>query len=115
MIAPNIFKPRNDWNVIQLSTKKYNSEDYPELESILRDVSIKEKIPIDMLKSLSHVRKVADARHIYFKRAKELTGNTNEKIGSIVNRDHSTVTHGIKNINNIKELKKRYEYYFNKS
>ena len=112
-LAPNIFRPRNDWNIVVLNSMKYVNSTSPELDVILREICNKEKLPIDILKSNCKVRKVTEARQFYYKRARELTGKTFSEIGKVVNRNHATVLNGIRVVNDIGELKKRYNSYFN--
>jgi chromosomal replication initiator protein len=83
------------------------------LNVILNDVSHKTNIPVELMKLKSRGRPIVEARQIYFKRAKEITKCSLAAIGLLVNRDHSTVIHGICTVNNVRELSKRYDEYFN--
>ena len=49
-------------------------------------------------------RELSDARHIYFYIAKKNTSKTLVDIGEVLNRNHATVIHAIKKVNNIPEL-----------
>jgi chromosomal replication initiator protein len=82
------------------------------LERILSDVSNKSGISEETLKSKTRIREVAEARQIYFKRASQITKLSLAAIGKFVNRDHATVIHGIKAVNNIRELRQKYSEYF---
>lgn len=83
-----------------------------ELERIFAFVCRKQKIDPAIAKRKSRKREIVVARNLYFKRAKERTGKSLNKIGSVVGQDHATVLHGIKNVNNIRELSRRYDEIF---
>ena len=82
------------------------------LITILNYVSDKTKIPIEALQSKFKGREVADARYVYFRRAKKCTKESLFKIGGLVNRDHATVLHGIKEAENTKPVIELYEKCF---
>jgi molybdopterin converting factor small subunit len=84
-----------------------------ELFGILTEVSRKSRITISDLKGDTRKRVVSEARQLYFKRAKELTKESLKDIGLMVNRDHSTVLHGINLVNSTAYLMERYDCYFN--
>ena len=85
-----------------------------ELINLLRNISAVTDVSIEDLKSKKRHRYITDVRHVYFAMAKEIrvksiTGtHTLAKIGSVVNRDHASVLHGIKNINNVYQLQQLY-------
>lgn len=83
------------------------------LERILYEVSKLTGIPVEYFRSKTRQRNICEARQIYFKRAREMTCKTLYEIGALVNRDHATVMNGIKIVNDVKELRERYELYFN--
>ena len=113
MVNPNIFRPRNDWNIIVLKSVKYNLSGNTSLASILLEVSRKSKITLERLLSGSREREIVEARQIYFKRARETTNISYRLIGALVGLDHATVLHGVRNVDNVKELSIRYNLYFN--
>lgn len=82
------------------------------LEGILSEVSGKANIPVETLKMKTRKREIVEARQIYFKRAKRETSFSLASIGALVGKDHATVLHGIKTVNNVKELSERYYDYF---
>ena len=84
------------------------------LTTILYRVSEQTKIPIESLKSRGRHHETADARFVYFRRARECTKNSLTRIGWLVNRDHATVLHGIKEANNTRQVVKLYEECFGK-
>jgi len=83
------------------------------LIEIMKDVCKKCEISIIVVQSKSRKREIVEARHFYFKRAKELTKASFEAIGKEAgNRDHATVMHGIKTVNTIFELQTKYWVLF---
>lgn len=82
------------------------------LEGLLFVVSKKSDIPIEALKRKTRKREIVESRQIYFKAAKQMTKSSLSAIGRLVRLDHSTVIHGIKVVNNVKELSERYYEYF---
>ena len=85
---------------------------YAGLGSILLEVSNVMQVPIELLKSRARDNDVVIARQFYFKRAKLFTKASLSKIGAIVNRDHATVIHGIKVVNECPTIRERYEEFF---
>lgn len=83
-----------------------------ELELILIDLCEKTKIPAVAIRSKMHDREISEVRQMFFKRAKELTNAPLSKIGRFINRDHATVSYGIKQVDRITSLKRRYNEYF---
>lgn len=86
------------------------------LYDILKDVSSKSGIPIAVLKGemlwegKKRKREVVEARQFYFTRARDKTKCSLERIGLLVGKDHATVLHGIKTVNNA--LLREYEIFF---
>jgi chromosomal replication initiation ATPase DnaA len=54
-------------------------------------------------------REVSDARFVFFKVARENTKCSTSEIGRYVNRDHATVLNGIKQLDEIDEIKQMYK------
>jgi len=54
-------------------------------------------------------RDVVEARHLFFALATTHGNNSHEVIGEKINRDHSTVSFGIKNVHHIPDLIKKFE------
>ena len=80
-------------------------------EDILYDVSKKTKICMDDLRSKSRKREIADARLIYFKRAREELGKkySYASIGAEVGgRNHATAMHGEIEATNNNTVSERY-------
>jgi len=79
------------------------------LEDVLKDISEKTHISVELIKSKSRVREIAEARMFYFVRAKMLLPMYSlKKIGGLVNRTHCTVMWGIDQVNEIPSLRKKY-------
>jgi hypothetical protein len=117
MIHPNIFKPkgnsnifhpRNDWQLISLKAKKFEIS----LNEIIDYICKRERISKERFTSKSRKREIVEARQLYFKRAREVTRNSLYTIGITVGKDHATVLHGIKTIDNVRELTEKYNIYF---
>ncbi len=87
-----------------------------EIDCILDNVSSKSGISLEVLKGevsyngMFRKREVVQYRQFYFKYAKEHTKRSLADIGELVNKDHATVLHGIKTVNNC--LLKEYEVFF---
>lgn len=118
--SPNIFKPRrqgifqprNDWNVRSLNCKGKTAIVTP-LDIILNNITYKMNVTIEQAKGKSRKQEVVQCRQMFFKNAKETTNASLAKIGKLVNRDHATVLHGIKTVDNDYELSCLYAKMFN--
>ena len=111
MVHPNIFKPRNNWNVIAFNCKKYSSVS---LDRIIGEILEKTNLTRDEFVSKSRKREYVEARQLYFYRARKLTTYSLEKIGSKVNNgDHATVLYGIRQVAIVPSLKQKYNEVFN--
>lgn len=82
------------------------------LASILKYISEKVEIPVDILKMKTRKREIVEARQFYFKEAKKQTNHSLAKIGAFVGKDHATVIHGIKTVNDVREVREKYEELF---
>lgn len=89
-----------------------------DLSYALNCVSNKTKIPINRILSRTRKREVCEARQFYFKWAREHVKDefgfimSFDMIGKFICRDHATVMHGIKTVNDVKELREKYEELF---
>jgi hypothetical protein len=111
------FVPTHNWEVRLMNIKKFIKSPFDlgdSLDSIFKQVCHKANLSIDVVKSKTRKRSIVEARQIYFKRAREITKKSLWEIGAYLNKDHSTVLHGIKTINSVPELKNRYDKYFPK-
>jgi len=97
MIAPNIFKPRNDWNVITFRCKKTPDSFVNKLKGI---IEMETGIDI-MAKTRYRGRKHVEARQLFTTFMMRHTKRTLENIGEMVNRDHATVLHSAKTVSNL--------------
>lgn len=64
-------------------------------------------IPLEVIKSNSNERGLVDKRHIICYWMYQYTRVSTSKIGLIINRDHTTVIHGRKKIQNLIDSKNR--------
>jgi len=100
-----------------LFSKEINIEintDHPlSLYGILVQISELSKIPLELLKAKTRKCEIVEPRQLYFKRAKEVTNYSLTAIGSLVGKDHATVIHGVRKVNNDDYLSKLYDAYFN--
>ena len=79
------------------------------LTDILYDVCKKVRISHNTLCNTTKTRDIVEARYIYFYRARKLTNASYERIGRLVNRDHSTVIYGIKQVDDVREIREKYD------
>jgi hypothetical protein len=79
---------------------------------VLLDVCNKTGLTPEALKGKTRKREVVDARHVYFRRCREVTKASLSEIGSVVYRDHSTVLHGINEARNNNVVKALYERFY---
>ena len=68
------------------------------LQSILQIISEYYGVSENLIKSKSRKDEVVKARHAYFYIAYKTSGKGLAEIGKLVNRDHTTVIHGIRKI-----------------
>ena len=85
----------NDW--VQRELEKWNIRKSEKItfKIIMREVAIKHRIPVTSLKINSRSRPLVDARQECFYRLRHELNMTMHQIGTALNRDHSTVMHGI--------------------
>lgn len=69
-------------------------------------------MPVDMMKSKTRKREIVQARQIAMFFAKNLTKSSLATIGAMVGgKDHATVLHACKTVNNLLETDKRFKMY----
>ena len=86
----------------QLNLSQLNEEKLVSIESITKTVASYFKITLGDIKGKSRKKEVALARHISMFMSHKILKKTLEEIGEFFdNRDHSTVIHGIKKIQNL--------------
>ena len=112
----NIFVARNNWHLKAMQCRKCSQQTYTEyqLEKIMNDVIQKTMVSKEEFISKVRKRDLVEARQMYFKRARDMTKASLEQIGSMVTTgDHANVMHGIKQVNTIPSLKRKYDEIFN--
>jgi len=77
-------------------------------ESMLEKVCGEMGVSVEGAKSKSHKREFAEARMIFFKLAYETKPFNISMIGRTANRSHCAVYDGIKNVEDVRELKEKY-------
>ena len=80
--------------IVDEVTHLYVSSKGISLERILGEVSTVFKIEVEVLKGKSSEKTVSLPRQIYFHLARQLTDESVESIGQMVNRSHSSVLYG---------------------
>lgn len=86
----------------QLNLSPFHEEKLVSIESITKTVAAYFKITLGDIKGKSRKKEVALARHISMFMSHKILKKTLEEIGEFFdNRDHSTVIHGIKKIQNL--------------
>jgi len=75
--------------------------------------TVKDKTGLN-LKNPTRKREYAEARYIYFYLCREYAtdGKSLEKIGSTVNKDHSTVLHGLRYCKDQLDVSKEFKYLY---
>ena len=69
-------------------------------------------MPIDLIKSKTRKREIVQARQLTMYFAKQLTKNSLATIGAQCgNKDHATVLHACRTVNNLAETDKRFRTY----
>lgn len=91
------------------NTKRDISIDY--IQKVVCDYF---NMPVDLISSKTRKREIVQARQIAMFFAKSLTKNSLATIGSqIGGKDHATVLHACKTVNNLIETDKRFKVYIN--
>ncbi|SFL09747.1 dnaA protein helix-turn-helix [Porphyromonadaceae bacterium KHP3R9] len=75
---------------------------------MITEVSAKTGISVDNLLGRSRVYKIVIVRQLYYKLLREKKGLLVEGIGRLCDRDHSTISNGIKHANDLLETKDEY-------
>jgi len=99
LVYSNIFTPRNDWSIISMRCKKADND--PMVNKI-RSLIIKE-YGVDITEKRRYRgRKYVIGRQLFAVLMVRHTKKNYEDIGKLIgDRDHSTVTHSMKSINNL--------------
>jgi chromosomal replication initiator protein len=111
-LAPNIFKPRNDWGLIAL---KHNRNIKP-YKVFIQDISnvIKNEIGVSPLDDVDYRgRNYVLARQLLMVMLLRYTTKNQSAIGKIAGgKDHATVIHARRAINNLCETDKKFNEQF---
>lgn len=75
---------------------------------ILRDVSRRTGIPLNLLTSKTRKREVVDARFVYFIRCRNITKASLASIGLPVGKDYASVLHGVREANKTPQVIELY-------
>ena len=67
-------------------------------------------IPVEIRDSKSRKRELVNSRQVAMFYLKENTNETLNKIGNYFNRDHATVLHAIKTVNNLSDTDKKFRH-----
>jgi chromosomal replication initiation ATPase DnaA len=71
------------------------------------------EVKLDAVKTKCRQRDLVDARFMFYMLAKKVKPRaSNQQIASVVNRDHSSVNHGVKMVQSEPTLKKMFEKMF---
>jgi chromosomal replication initiation ATPase DnaA len=108
MIAPNIFQPRNNWNISVFRCKKTDNSLQERIFKI-----IKEETGMDVKVNTSYRGgRENQARQLFMAMMVRHTKGTQSNIGKIIGKDHSTVVHAIKTVNNLCDTDKDYRLMY---
>jgi hypothetical protein len=112
MIAPNIFAPRNNWNVVALRCRKYrNINSFEnELARIIKDETGIHPFENNVYRG----GRYAQARQLLVTFMVDYTNKTLSTIGKLINKDHATVMHSVKSIHNMYDTDKRFRAMYDR-
>lgn len=83
-----------------------------ELEPILSEICRALKLQPGQLKSISRRRDVVDARHIYYRRAREMTSLPYYAIANYIGKNHATAIYGERQAYDVKEIDEKYRMIY---
>jgi len=78
-------------------------------ERLLQKVCDASGVPVERVVSPTRKRPIAEVRMIYFKIANESHPHSIKMIGRMTNRSHSVVLSGAKVVDDVRELRQKYE------
>lgn len=88
-------KVTDGWVQRELERWNIQKSEKVTFKTIMREVAIKHRIPVESFKIEKRSRPLVDARQECFYRLRYELNMTMHQIGTAMNRDHSTVMHGI--------------------
>ena len=77
---------------------------------VILTIAQKTHVSVEELSSKSRTKRIAFVRQVCFYFMRELTSMPLHKIGDLLNRDHATVIHSIKMINNLVDCRFGSDY-----
>jgi hypothetical protein len=111
-LAPNIFKPRNDWNLVSLKCKKNNRP----IKSFVEYMAhvIEEEIGVSPFSEINYRgHSYVIARQLLMVMLLRYTNKKLHEVGKIAgNKEHATVIHARKTINNLCDTDKKFNELF---
>ena len=112
IVAPNIFRPRIDWNVISFNCKKYHVSDR---FVYIISKTVKEETGFDPLCNIrSRKREFVQARQIFSMLLCKHTKRTLDSSGGLIGKHHATVLHSKKAVQNMIDTDKEFRgMYYN--
>ena len=72
-------------------------------EQVLNFICQKFDVDIEIMRSRTRLRRYTDLRHAFFYICRDMEKYSYNKLGKLLNRNHSTVTHAVKQVNDVKE------------
>lgn len=113
-LSPNIFKPRNDWNLTALKSRQITiKSDGGVSVDRIADIILDKYGTHPFVETNYRGRNHVTARQILMIMLRRHTGKSLQKIGNIIGaKDHTTVLHGIKTIKNLCETNREFREVF---
>lgn len=109
MITPNIFKSRNDWNVISSRCKQYKELlFYESVAKIIEDATGHNPF----VDTSNRRREICQSRQLYLVMLRNNSNMSQSDTGSKVGKDHATVIHAVKTINNLYDTDKKFRILY---
>ena len=111
LVHPNIFRPRNDWNIISLNCKKLPSDSFvSQLTKIIWD-----ELGVNPFEKTRYQGgRNVQARQLFFTFMVRHTNRSLRSIGEIFGKDHATVLHSVKSIGNMCDTDNRFKAMYDK-
>lgn len=107
-----LFNRPIEYRTLPDTVRTLESYETDKLNVLLSSVSEFFRVPLFDLKSKERKRIHSDARHVYCKVAKDLCPNaTLSNIGIPINRDHTTVLRGIREVDRVPDIRLQYSKF----
>ena len=112
IVAPNIFRAKNDWNVCILKSKKlFFLDDFE--KNLVHEIKIETGFnPLVDVKYRG--AQVCQSRQLFLTMMTLHTNKTLAAIGLIVGKDHATTIHAVKSVNNMYDTNKRFRALYDR-